>query len=180
MFLSPLQCLLAPVSITYVCMRVLLFCVLVRLSRSHLRVNMVRVNKQFLPLGLFLFEWTSLFNHNAEKITMSNRNENKIIPKYNNKKIPEILIHIPNLHQYNWKRICLWPYHTSDTSVVSPKIPKMTTNLSAGSVRRQSTVTSTTGTKQLQQLFSKTTKAIVWGMQTRAVQSMLDFDFICR
>jgi ATP citrate (pro-S)-lyase len=33
---------------------------------------------------------------------------------------------------------------------------------------------------QYRQLFSKTTKAIVWGMQTRAVQSMLDFDFICR
>ncbi|KRF80279.1 ATP-citrate synthase isoform X1 [Drosophila virilis] len=28
--------------------------------------------------------------------------------------------------------------------------------------------------------FSNTTKAIVWGMQQRAVQSMLDFDFICR
>ena len=28
-------------------------------------------------------------------------------------------------------------------------------------------------------LFTKTTKAIVWGMQTRAVQSMLDFDFVC-
>lgn len=33
---------------------------------------------------------------------------------------------------------------------------------------------------QYKQLFSKRTKAIVWGMQTRAVQSMLDFDFICR
>lgn len=30
-----------------------------------------------------------------------------------------------------------------------------------------------------QPLFSPTTKAIVWGMQTRAVQSMLDFDFVC-
>lgn len=30
------------------------------------------------------------------------------------------------------------------------------------------------------QMFSKATKSIVWGMQTRAVQSMLDFDFICR
>ena len=30
------------------------------------------------------------------------------------------------------------------------------------------------------QMFSKGTKSIVWGMQTRAVQSMLDFDFICR
>ncbi|CAG7822324.1 unnamed protein product, partial [Allacma fusca] len=29
-------------------------------------------------------------------------------------------------------------------------------------------------------LFSKNTKAIVWGMQTRAVQGMLDFDFVCR
>lgn len=29
-------------------------------------------------------------------------------------------------------------------------------------------------------MFSKATKSIVWGMQTRAVQSMLDFDFICR
>lgn len=28
-------------------------------------------------------------------------------------------------------------------------------------------------------LFSKKTKAIVWGMQSRAVQSMLDFDFVC-
>lgn len=69
---------------------------------------------------------------------------------------------------------------TLDTSVVSPKTPKLTTNLSVGAVRRQSTATSTTGTKQIQQLFSKSTKAIVWGMQTRAVQSMLDFDFICR
>ncbi|GAB6025154.1 hypothetical protein CHUAL_010577 [Chamberlinius hualienensis] len=28
-------------------------------------------------------------------------------------------------------------------------------------------------------LFTKNTKAIVWGMQTRAVQSTLDFDFVC-
>merc|ERR1712136_210376 len=28
-------------------------------------------------------------------------------------------------------------------------------------------------------LFTSSTKAIVWGMQTRAVQSMLDFDFVC-
>ncbi|XP_026472785.1 ATP-citrate synthase-like [Ctenocephalides felis] len=31
-----------------------------------------------------------------------------------------------------------------------------------------------------QAMFSNKTKAIVWGMQTRAVQSMLDFDFVCR
>lgn len=29
-------------------------------------------------------------------------------------------------------------------------------------------------------LFHKGTKSIVWGMQTRAVQGMLDFDFVCR
>lgn len=29
-------------------------------------------------------------------------------------------------------------------------------------------------------MFTIQTKAIVWGMQTRAVQSMLDFDFVCR
>lgn len=29
-------------------------------------------------------------------------------------------------------------------------------------------------------LFTNKSKAIVWGMQTRAVQSMLDFDFVCR
>lgn len=28
-------------------------------------------------------------------------------------------------------------------------------------------------------LFTKHTKSIVWGMQTRAVQGMLDFDYIC-
>lgn len=28
-------------------------------------------------------------------------------------------------------------------------------------------------------LFSRHTKSIVWGMQTRAVQGMLDFDYVC-
>ena len=36
------------------------------------------------------------------------------------------------------------------------------------------------GSAEYQKIFSNKTKAIVWGMQTRAVQSMLDFDFICR
>lgn len=31
-----------------------------------------------------------------------------------------------------------------------------------------------------QELFSNKTRAIIWGMQNRAVQSMLDFDFVCR
>ncbi|XP_014246746.1 ATP-citrate synthase [Cimex lectularius] len=34
--------------------------------------------------------------------------------------------------------------------------------------------------KTYKPLFSSESKAIIWGMQTRAVQSMLDFDFVCR
>ena len=37
-----------------------------------------------------------------------------------------------------------------------------------------------TATGEVRKMFTKQTKAFVWGMQTRAVQSMLDFDFICR
>ena len=33
--------------------------------------------------------------------------------------------------------------------------------------------------KQPVALFTKATKAIVWGMQARAVQGMLDFDYVC-
>lgn len=36
------------------------------------------------------------------------------------------------------------------------------------------------GLAHLKPLFTSETKSIVWGMQTRAVQSMLDFDFVCR
>lgn len=36
------------------------------------------------------------------------------------------------------------------------------------------------GIKITRKFFTNKTKAIVWGMQQRAVQSMLDFDFICR
>ncbi|XP_035909646.1 ATP-citrate synthase isoform X1 [Anopheles stephensi] len=35
------------------------------------------------------------------------------------------------------------------------------------------------GSDAYRQMFTNRTKALVWGMQTRAVQSMLDFDFIC-
>lgn len=38
----------------------------------------------------------------------------------------------------------------------------------------------TLGSGEYQRMFTNRTKALVWGMQTRAVQSMLDFDFICR
>jgi len=38
----------------------------------------------------------------------------------------------------------------------------------------------TDGEEMFRPLFNPESKAIIWGMQTRAVQSMLDFDFVCR
>jgi len=38
---------------------------------------------------------------------------------------------------------------------------------------------SCSGTKVEGKLFSKKTRAIIWGLQTRAVQGMMDFDFVC-
>ncbi len=29
-------------------------------------------------------------------------------------------------------------------------------------------------------LFTKDTRAIIWGLQTRAVQGMMDFDYVCK
>uniref|UniRef100_A0A182NPW4 ATP-citrate synthase n=1 Tax=Anopheles dirus TaxID=7168 RepID=A0A182NPW4_9DIPT len=46
----------------------------------------------------------------------------------------------------------------------------------AGAVR---TSKAEIGSAAYRQMFTNRTKALVWGMQTRAVQSMLDFDFIC-
>ncbi|ODM94853.1 ATP-citrate synthase [Orchesella cincta] len=51
--------------------------------------------------------------------------------------------------------------------------------------RKISEVTQSTGkTSDVEEfkgaLFNRSTKSIVWGMQTRAVQGMLDFDFVCR
>ena len=37
-----------------------------------------------------------------------------------------------------------------------------------------------TAVSKAQSLFTKDTQAIIWGLQTRAVQGMLDFDFVCR
>nr|UEK51402.1 ATPCL-like protein [Parasacculina yatsui] len=54
-------------------------------------------------------------------------------------------------------------------TVVSPPVPRRAvtpTNISGDSARPG-------------QLFTRSSKAIVWGMQTRAVQGMMDFDFVC-
>lgn len=34
--------------------------------------------------------------------------------------------------------------------------------------------------QQIRSLFENDTKAVVWGQQTRAIQGMLDFDYVCR
>lgn len=68
-----------------------------------------------------------------------------------------------------------------DASKTGGAASNTATGDNTGAIRQQSVTTaSAADAKKYEQLFSKTTKAIVWGMQTRAVQSMLDFDFICR
>ncbi|XP_074040585.1 ATP-citrate synthase-like isoform X1 [Leptinotarsa decemlineata] len=39
--------------------------------------------------------------------------------------------------------------------------------------------TKSQGDAKITTMFTKSTKAIIWGMQNRAIQSMLDFDFVC-
>lgn len=64
------------------------------------------------------------------------------------------------------------------TASVSKKLIELKETISAGVAKVFQNTTAPTG--KFEKMFSKATKAIVWGMQTRAVQSMLDFDFICR
>eukprot|EP00092_Neocalanus_flemingeri_P041308 GFUD01044980.1.p1 GENE.GFUD01044980.1~~GFUD01044980.1.p1 ORF type:complete len:825 (-),score=220.37 GFUD01044980.1:214-2688(-) len=42
-----------------------------------------------------------------------------------------------------------------------------------------SPVVTTTTESSTASLFSKTTRAIIWGLQTKAVQGMMDFDYVC-
>ncbi|CAL7950954.1 unnamed protein product [Xylocopa violacea] len=58
------------------------------------------------------------------------------------------------------------PPKSSASSPTKQSPPKTSDDLVDGSMQKQ--------------LFSNKTRAIIWGMQTRAVQSMLDFDFVCR
>lgn len=61
---------------------------------------------------------------------------------------------------------------------VGPSAPPKGSAGSSGQaqVKKSDSVDSPVG----KQLFTSKTRAIIWGMQTRAVQSMLDFDFVCR
>ncbi|KOC69415.1 ATP-citrate synthase [Habropoda laboriosa] len=62
---------------------------------------------------------------------------------------------------------------------VGPSAPPKSTSSSPTKQSNLKTSDSVDGSAH-KQLFSNKTRAIIWGMQTRAVQSMLDFDFVCR
>ncbi|XP_003708319.1 ATP-citrate synthase [Megachile rotundata] len=62
---------------------------------------------------------------------------------------------------------------------VGPSAPAKSTSSSSTKQCKLKTSESVDGSTD-KQLFSNKTRAIIWGMQTRAVQSMLDFDFVCR
>ena len=62
---------------------------------------------------------------------------------------------------------------------VGPAAPPKSTSFSPNKQPALKTNDSVDGSAK-KQLFSNKTRAIIWGMQTRAVQSMLDFDFVCR
>lgn len=57
-----------------------------------------------------------------------------------------------------------------------PKSGASTANTLPPKVRKMDSVDGA----DYKQLFNSKTKSIIWGMQSRAVQSMLDFDFVCR
>ncbi|XP_076240765.1 ATP-citrate synthase [Calliopsis andreniformis] len=62
---------------------------------------------------------------------------------------------------------------------VGPSAPPKSTSVSPTKQQALKPSDSVDGSSN-KQLFSNKTRAIIWGMQTRAVQSMLDFDFVCR
>ncbi|RWS08503.1 ATP-citrate synthase-like protein [Dinothrombium tinctorium] len=67
--------------------------------------------------------------------------------------------------------------NNSELSSRTSSVTNGTTNKTAE--KDTKTTVSSFGDSSEKPLFTPGTKAIVWGMQTRAVQSMLDFDFVC-
>ncbi|XP_066593516.1 ATP-citrate synthase [Prorops nasuta] len=63
---------------------------------------------------------------------------------------------------------------------VGPTVPVKSDSSSSKMTVPQLQVKDVVDSAGQKQLFSSNTKSIIWGMQTRAVQSMLDFDFVCR
>ncbi|XP_015040766.1 ATP-citrate synthase isoform X1 [Drosophila persimilis] len=68
----------------------------------------------------------------------------------------------------------------SSTAAKSIKLPPISADEADNGSSASSASGHRNGSSLTRKFFSNTTKAIVWGMQQRAVQSMLDFDFICR
>uniref|UniRef100_A0A8C7Y433 ATP-citrate synthase n=1 Tax=Oryzias sinensis TaxID=183150 RepID=A0A8C7Y433_9TELE len=91
--------------------------------------------------------------------------------------LPPMAAHTANF-LLNASNNTVTPANTRTASFSEPKTPndvspakKSKAGLPAGNEIQPSFQATT--------LFSKHTKAIVWGMQTRAVQGMLDFDYVC-
>ena len=64
----------------------------------------------------------------------------------------------------------MWLPQTGDAKKSEPKSPDETAM----------EVDTEAGKRVAGTLFDKKTRAIVWGLQTRAVQGMMDFDYVCQ
>ena len=77
---------------------------------------------------------------------------------------------------------------TSSTSVLgggstTPQTPQSRSRAGTDQDERKTESTKDllkTAVSKAKSLFTKDTQAIIWGLQNRAVQGMLDFDFVCR
>ncbi|XP_047364838.1 ATP-citrate synthase isoform X2 [Vespa velutina] len=63
---------------------------------------------------------------------------------------------------------------------VGPSVPSKSTSSTSITEQTKLKASDTVDGLKPKQLFNNKTRAIIWGMQTRAVQTMLDFDFVCR
>lgn len=63
---------------------------------------------------------------------------------------------------------------------VGPSAPSKSTTSTPVTEQIKLKISDTVDGLKPKQLFTNKTRAIIWGMQTRAVQTMLDFDFVCR
>uniref|UniRef100_A0A671R9U7 ATP-citrate synthase n=1 Tax=Sinocyclocheilus anshuiensis TaxID=1608454 RepID=A0A671R9U7_9TELE len=93
---------------------------------------------------------------------------------------PPVAAHTANF-LLNTSASAATPAKTRNTSFSEHKLTTdgMTPTAGVPRVEFKSNVCLSTPLAKATTLFSRQTKAIVWGMQTRAVQGMLDFDYVC-
>lgn len=104
----------------------------------------------------------------------------KIIHKIQNLKIlPAIRIILLGLYICCMRNF-VWPMRKKNSARKLENKTRISVGGTASGGSQRSSKVDAGGSGVPRKMFSKSTKAIVWGMQTRAVQSMLDFDFICR